>query len=239
MGTRGDFSYSIIHLVNWSEIAKLDNLFLNLGGGKNCHPDKLYHGYVTVDITYVNREWAVQHDLCTRLPLDNSSVSRILSEDFIEHLPRANTIKLLNECYRLLKPDGLMRVGIPDYNNPKDRHCLEIGYDPLYPEHKVLPTYEWVKELIASTRFRKFKIYQFWDGNEYHWEPVDYQFGIIKRTPENSKTISALNLRRIIVLSKKTIEKKISRVKNEQIDKRLKWSLSSGNVTSIVFDLYK
>jgi ubiquinone/menaquinone biosynthesis C-methylase UbiE len=48
------------------------------------------------------------------LPLSDETVDFIYSSHFIEHLSYSDSIKLLKECYRVLKRGGWIRVVVPD-----------------------------------------------------------------------------------------------------------------------------
>lgn len=45
------------------------------------------------------------------LPFGDESLDHILASHFIEHVP--DTIALMNECWRVLKPGGTMKVFVP------------------------------------------------------------------------------------------------------------------------------
>lgn len=48
-----------------------------------------------------------------KLPLANKSVEKIYSEHCIEHLPLNVAKKILAECYRILVPNGVIRISVP------------------------------------------------------------------------------------------------------------------------------
>lgn len=48
------------------------------------------------------------------LMFDNSSINYIFSEHFFEHLFFDEALSLLKECYRILKPFGVIRTCVPD-----------------------------------------------------------------------------------------------------------------------------
>lgn len=143
-----------------------------------------YQQYIAVDST-LRSAWAVQHDLAKAIPLPDQSVQRVLTENFLEHLPRQTLQAVIGEAFRLLVPGGFMRIGVPDYHNPKDRFYLEQGHDPRFPGHLTLTHYRLVQEIIAESPFTRAVFYQYWCDGVYHWQPVDYSLGFIKRTPEN------------------------------------------------------
>lgn len=48
-----------------------------------------------------------------RLPFEDSSVDEVFSQDFLEHIKPEDKIPLMNEIWRVLKPDGVMDHTIP------------------------------------------------------------------------------------------------------------------------------
>ena len=56
----------------------------------------------------------VCHDLRKGIPFTDASADNIFSSHFLEHLSRSDGCQLLTECYRVLKPGGTLRVGVPD-----------------------------------------------------------------------------------------------------------------------------
>jgi len=79
---------------------------LNLGGGSN-----IIDGALTADLdpradTYMN--------LARRLPFADASIDLIFTEEFIEHISKADAAIMLRECYRVLKPGGALRIATPD-----------------------------------------------------------------------------------------------------------------------------
>jgi predicted SAM-dependent methyltransferase len=171
--------------MEWTEVSELDPIRLNLGGAEYHHPAPGYEGYVSVDMEPHSQEWSVRHDLTKPIPLPDESVTRIHTEDFIEHIPADDAVSLLSECHRLLLPGGMMRIGVPDYNNPKDRSCLEKGVDKRYPGHVNLTTYDVMKDIVDRSPFARFEFYHYWDGDEFIQRPIDYSLGPILRTPDN------------------------------------------------------
>jgi predicted SAM-dependent methyltransferase len=170
--------------MDWTDVIAKDLIYLNLGGGRCCHPRPGYENYIAVD-QRLRGGWAVQHNLRQPLPLPDGTVDRILSEDFIEHIPVEAVEALLLECYRLLKPGGFARIGAPDYMNPKNRNSLERGSDPDFPGHITLTNYQLLRSIVERLPFSRFEFYQYWDGDRFIWKAIDYSLGMIQRTPEN------------------------------------------------------
>ena len=57
---------------------------------------------------------AVALDITRRFPLPDASVDRILAEHVIEHVTLEQGRALLQECARILKPGGRVRISTPD-----------------------------------------------------------------------------------------------------------------------------
>jgi predicted SAM-dependent methyltransferase len=171
--------------LEWNDVREKDPIYLNLGGAEFHHPRPGYEKYISVDLDPPPGEWTVTHDLTTPIPLPDRSVSRIHTEDFLEHLAVERIESLLAECYRLLAPGGMMRIGLPDYNNPKDRHCLEIGHDERDPKHITLTHYGLVKGIIERSPFSHYEFYHYWVDGAYVDGAMDFSLGMIKRTPGN------------------------------------------------------
>lgn len=171
--------------MTWQEIAAQKVIYLNLGGKGNCHPNAEYKNYVAVDIAASGSGWTVRHDLRYPIPLPENSVDRILAEDFLEHVTVDEIKRIILECFRLLKPGGFLRIGVPDYNNPKDRAYRTLGKDQRIPVHVTLPDFCLMKKIITDTPFQRHTFYHYWDGDVFVFHKIDYSRGMIKRTPDN------------------------------------------------------
>jgi predicted SAM-dependent methyltransferase len=56
-------------------------------------------------------------DATKKFPIKENSVSYIFSEHFIEHITRQKAQYFLNECFRVLKQGGIIRIATPDIEN--------------------------------------------------------------------------------------------------------------------------
>ena len=54
------------------------------------------------------------HDLRKKLPFGDNTVDCIYTSHTLEHLNKADGYQMLSESYRVLKPNGVMRVVVPD-----------------------------------------------------------------------------------------------------------------------------
>lgn len=75
--------------------------FLNFGAGPNQLPPPW-------------QNLTAQHDIRKPLRFEQSSTSFILAEHVIEHAPFSQGFGFLDECRRILKPGGVLRLAFPD-----------------------------------------------------------------------------------------------------------------------------
>lgn len=94
------------YISHWE--ATVQNRIINLGGG-NHHID----GCLTVDIKPRADAYV---DITKPLPFADNSIDAIFCEEVIEHINLELGCQLLKECYRILKPDGVIRLTTPDLN---------------------------------------------------------------------------------------------------------------------------
>jgi predicted SAM-dependent methyltransferase len=84
------------------------DLCVNLGCG--YRPMK---GWVNVDRAR-GPEVQVVWNLTEALPFPDSVCAAVFSEHFIEHISKEEAARFLGECYRVLKPRGVLRISTPD-----------------------------------------------------------------------------------------------------------------------------
>lgn len=84
---------------------------VNIACGTSYLPD-----WINLDYSPVAPE-VIRADLTGRLPLADSSVDVVYSSHFFEHIPVSLTAGFLQECRRILKPGGSLRLVVPDFEN--------------------------------------------------------------------------------------------------------------------------
>lgn len=57
----------------------------------------------------------IRHDLRKGLPYEDNSVDYIYTSHFLEHVRKNEAITIIKECYRVLKPQGWIRIVVPDF----------------------------------------------------------------------------------------------------------------------------
>jgi len=82
--------------------------YLNLGCGHRYHPD-----WTNIDVAPRGPD-VIQHDLSRGVPLSDLSVDVVYHSAVLEHMRLEDATAFMAECYRVLKPGGIVRVGVPD-----------------------------------------------------------------------------------------------------------------------------
>lgn len=92
------------------------DLMLNFGAGPNQLPDPWQNLGPT-------------HDIRKRLKFESDSASAILAEHVIEHVPFLQAIGFFEECLRILKPGGVLRIAFPDVGRFLTSYSSEVGFN--------------------------------------------------------------------------------------------------------------
>lgn len=101
------------------------DLLVNLGAGSTGKP-----GWINVDV-FENPGINCVYDCRQSLPFPDNSVKGIFSEHFFEHIDYVEEVpNFLNECYRVLKVGGVIRLIVPDIEKYLQAYCKE-GWEDL------------------------------------------------------------------------------------------------------------
>jgi predicted SAM-dependent methyltransferase len=90
---------------------------LHLGCGSD-----LRDGWVNIDLPPLSgyqkrttRTLFIAYDLRRGLPMPDNSCDFIYSSHFWEHLDNDDGVRLMQDCYRCLRPGGIFRIVLPDF----------------------------------------------------------------------------------------------------------------------------
>lgn len=103
-------------------------LKLHLGCGNT-----LLDGWINIDLAHPTRKQQLHWDLRRGIPFPDDSVRAIFTEHLLEHLTLSDALTLLKECRRVLKSDGVLRVGVPDLERYVQSY---LGRDPVIDLHR-------------------------------------------------------------------------------------------------------
>ncbi|HUY74116.1 MAG TPA: methyltransferase domain-containing protein [Candidatus Dormibacteraeota bacterium] len=111
MNLRVAFTMALRPLSN-SRAATMTRSTADPGLHLGCGPVHL-DGWINVDL--YGKAADVALDLRHPTPFEDSSMAAVFHEHLLEHLALPDGTRLLRECYRLLRPGGVIRVAVPDF----------------------------------------------------------------------------------------------------------------------------
>jgi len=110
---------------------------LHLGCGARFHPE-----WLNIDLHPLDPR-VVKHDVTAGLPFPDCDFDAVYHAHLLEHLPRDRAAPFLGECFRVLKPGGVLRIVVPDLEQIA-RLYLE-SLDAAWDGEKDAPQrYRWV-----------------------------------------------------------------------------------------------
>jgi SAM-dependent methyltransferase len=114
------------------KLARRVPLRLHLGSGRSPKA-----GWVNIDLLGepVDLAWNLERPL----PFKTGSVDAVFHEHVLEHFTLRKGFALTLECYRVLKPSGLLRIGVPDAATYA-RAYVRGGGDPIASVRPGRPT---------------------------------------------------------------------------------------------------
>ena len=99
-----------------------------------------------IKLKLFSKEWNNDifiHDLRKPLPWKSNNVDIIYSSHTLEHLTKEQGKKILKECHRILKKDGILRIIVPDLRKIVDNYISgEIQADEFFDKLGVINDYE-------------------------------------------------------------------------------------------------
>jgi len=107
--------------------------YANLGCGARSHPD-----WINIDIA-PQRPGVIAHDLSKGIPLDDASCDAVYHAHLLEHLRRADALRFIRDCLRVLKPGSIVRVATPDLER-----MARLYLDTLQKSHDGADQHEWM-----------------------------------------------------------------------------------------------
>ncbi len=137
---------------------------LHLGCGSN-----IINGFINIDAAYMPGVDIVDNVQHLR-KFENNSIDLIYASNVLEHLGRWNYKQALLRWYDLLKPKGILRLSVPDFNalceyyietkDLKTMYCaLYGGQDTVYNYHYWCWDYEILSEELLGIGFKNIHRY--------------------------------------------------------------------------------
>ena len=110
--------------------------YINLGCGTTFHKD-----WTNVDFVS-HSEFVMSHNLLNGIPFSDNSFEFVYHSHVLEHMPKKYAPEFIGECYRILKPGGIIRVAIPDLEQIAKNYIRYLN-DSLDGKTDAQKKYEW------------------------------------------------------------------------------------------------
>jgi predicted SAM-dependent methyltransferase len=122
--------------------------YLNLGCGTRFHPEWTNVDFVGSDTSILS------HNLLTGIPFPDETFDVVYHSHLLEHLPKSAALAFIKECYRVLKPEGIHRIAVPDLERIA-RVYLEALEKAAEGNERWADNYEWMTLEILDQLVRE------------------------------------------------------------------------------------
>lgn len=112
--------------------------YLNVGCGSKIHKD-----WVNVDMVS-NSPDVIEANLIKGIPFPDNHFDVVYHSQVLEHIPKEKAKDFINECYRVLKHGGIIRIVVPDLENIIDEYKNNLN-ECLKSENDLsTANYDWI-----------------------------------------------------------------------------------------------
>ncbi len=118
--------------------SKRNDLKLNIGCGRRFHQD-----WVNIDLRSHHEE-VIECDVTQGLPFFAETFEAVYHSHVLEHLVPDEGKKLVEECFRVLQPGGILRIVIPDLERIA-RLYLQAHRSAWEGNEAAIARYTWIK----------------------------------------------------------------------------------------------
>lgn len=112
--------------------------YLNVGCGSKYH--KLW---VNVDMSSNSKD-VISANLLKGIPFSDNEFDVVYHSQVLEHIPKEKAENFIKECYRVLKPNGIIRVVVPDLENIVDEYKKYLNKNLEEPTDLSIANYDWI-----------------------------------------------------------------------------------------------
>jgi predicted SAM-dependent methyltransferase len=167
---------------------------LNLGCGQKYHRD-----WVNIDFVS-NNEYVIQHNLLDGIPVADGEVDVVYHSHVLEHFSKDDGFRFVEECYRVLNTNGIIRIAVPDLETIAKEYIRNLQL-AMEGNVEAKYDYEWIKlELFDQTVRNE----SGGDMKNYLYQPViQNESYVFKRIGSEGKMIRESFLNKQVLKDKK------------------------------------
>ena len=141
-------------------------VYVNLGAGRNTSAE-----FINIDTRTMPNVHYI-HEVQKLPMLADDSVDLLYASHLVEHIPRTEIPATMLEWKRVLKPGGVLRFGVPDFDalvkiyglsgNEVDSIVNQLlGQDAPYDDHHTIWNLAYARKLLEAAGFRNVRL---WDA---------------------------------------------------------------------------
>lgn len=153
---------------------------LNLGCGQCSRP-----GWINMDFHAASAD-VLAYDLRLGIPFADDSFDVVYHSHVLEHFSRSQAVFFLRECFRVLRPGGLLRMAVPDLENIARAYLAALDAAAAAPHnHEAQQRHAWMQIELLDQMTRTES-----GGEMLEWwrqSPVPQQDFIIGRLGEEAR----------------------------------------------------
>jgi predicted SAM-dependent methyltransferase len=112
--------------------------YLNVGCGSKRHK-----AWYNVDMKYISED-VITANLLKGIPFPDKFFDVVYHSQVLEHIPKEKSQDFIKECFRVLKPDGIIRVVVPDLENIVDEYKKFLNENLENPNELSEANYDWI-----------------------------------------------------------------------------------------------
>lgn len=111
--------------------------YLNFGCGYRYHPE-----WTNIDMAKTGSDVIVAN-LLKGIPYPDNTFDFVYSSHNLEHYPKSKAQNVINDCYRVLKKDGIIRIVVPDLEQKARLYLYAIEKASSGDKNWAM-NYEWI-----------------------------------------------------------------------------------------------
>ena len=112
--------------------------YLNVGCGDTYHPE-----WTNVDMV-AHGPRVRSYNLLKRWPYSDGQFQAVYHSHVLEHFPREKAEEFIRECFRVLRPGGVLRVVVPDLENIAREYVKHLNESLVHPSPETDARYDWI-----------------------------------------------------------------------------------------------
>ena len=179
--------------------------YLNVGCGNKFHKD-----WTNIDMSS-NSPYVKTHNLLKGIPFPDNNFDVIYHSQVLEHFQKDDAPNFIKECYRVLKPGGIMRIAVPDLENIVKEYIKHLHKNIDEPNKQSDANYDWIMLEIYDQTVRNDSGGQMAkflkDPNLVNKDYIENRIGYIDKNDRKKYFTKSSNDRSITSIPQKILQK--------------------------------